>query len=163
MASPFSVAALTTFPHGPGQSPDALTSLANSAAKGLGSLGATLTEYVDDNVAPIKIKTGAASVSASGTVLVYVVTSEDGSNWTNGIDPTSTSDQSSKLTGLTPLSPVLNANANATTYFFPEFSIYSILGFMPSYWSVVILNQTGAAFDATASNFTAKHSLVSYA
>ena len=53
--------------------------------------------------------------------------------------------------------------ANATLYHFPEFSVYSLLGFMPTYWSILVYNQSGAAFDLTAANFYAKHSLVSYA
>ncbi len=48
-------------------------------------------------------------------------------------------------------------------YRFPEFSVYSLLGFMPTYWSILVYNQSGAAFDLTAANFYAKHSLVSYA
>jgi hypothetical protein len=34
---------------------------------------------------------------------------------------------------------------------------------MPTYWSILVYNQSGAAFDVTAANFYAKHSLVSYA
>jgi hypothetical protein len=163
MSNPLTVAALATFPLGPAMGTDNLTSLASGQAKGLGSLGASQVQYYDDNVAPIQIKSGASGVSGTGTVTLYVVVSEDGSNWTNGINPASTSDQSALLGNLVPVVPSLSVNANATTYRFPEFSIYALLGFMPSFWSVVIYNQSGAAFDATAANFTAKHSLVSYA
>ena len=58
---------------------------------------------------------------------------------------------------------VVTVAANATLYYFPEFSVYSLLGFMPTYWSILVYNQSGAAFDLTAANFYAKHSLVSYA
>ena len=34
---------------------------------------------------------------------------------------------------------------------------------MPTYWALLVYNQSGAAFDAAAANFIAKHSLVSYA
>jgi hypothetical protein len=61
------------------------------------------------------------------------------------------------------LTPAITVTANATTYLFPEFSIYSLLGFMPTYWAIVVYNQSGAALDATAANFYAKHSLISYA
>jgi hypothetical protein len=53
--------------------------------------------------------------------------------------------------------------ANGTLYYFPEFSVYSLLGFMPTYWSILVYNQSGSPFDLTAANFYAKHSLVSYA
>ena len=89
--------------------------------------------------------------------------SEDGVNWTNGINPNSTSDQSSLIGSLVSLTPVVTVAANATLYYFPEFSVYSLLGFMPTYWSILVYNQSGAAFDLTSTNFYAKHSLVSYA
>ena len=83
--------------------------------------------------------------------------------WTNGINPNSTSDQSSLIGSLASLTPVVRVAANATLYYFPEFSVYSLLGFMPTYWSILVYNQSGSAFDLTAANFYAKHSLVSYA
>jgi len=162
MSNPLSVASLATFPLGPGQSTDNLTGLPNSQAKGLGTLGATLVQYYDDIVAPIQIKSG-SSVSGSGTVSLFLVCSEDGVSWTNGINPNSTSDQSSLIGSLASLMPVVTMTANATLYHFPEFSVYSLLGFMPTYWSILVYNQSGAALDPTAANFYAKHSLVSYA
>ena len=162
MSNPLSVASLATFPLGPGQSTDNLTALPNGQAKGLGALGTTLVQYYDDIVAPIQIKSG-SSVSGSGSVSLFLVCSEDGTNWTNGINPNSSADQSSLIGTLTPLTPAVTVASNATIYVLPEFSIYSLLGFMPTYWSIVVYNQSGAALDATATNFIAKHSLVSYA
>ena len=162
MSNPLSVASLATFPLGPGQSTDNLTALQNGQAKGLGALGTTLVQYYDDIVAPIQIKSG-SSVSGSGSVSLFLVCSEDGTNWTNGINPNSSADQSSLIGTLTPLTPAMTVASNATIYVLPEFSIYSLLGFMPTYWSIVVYNQSGAALDATATNFIAKHSLVSYA
>ncbi|HWS93831.1 MAG TPA: hypothetical protein VN306_15480 [Mycobacterium sp.] len=162
MSNPLSVASLATFPLGPGQSTDNLTALQNGQAKGLGALGTTLVQYYDDIVAPIQIKSG-SSVSGSGSVSLFLVCSEDGTNWTNGINPNSSADQSSLIGTLTPLTPAVTVASNATIYVLPEFSIYSLLGFMPTYWSIVVYNQSGAALDATATNFIAKHSLVSYA
>ena len=162
MSNPLSVASLATFPLGPGQSTDNLTALPNGQAKGLGALGTALVQYYDDIVAPIQIKSG-SSVSGSGSVSLFLVCSEDGTNWTNGINPNSSADQSSLIGTLTPLTPAVTVASNATIYVLPEFSIYSLLGFMPTYWSIVVYNQSGAALDATATNFIAKHSLVSYA
>jgi hypothetical protein len=160
MSNPLSVAALATFPEGPAQGTDNLTALTNNKALGLGALGTAVTQYYDDNVAPIQIKTGASAVN--GVVSLYLVCSEDGSIWTNGIDPNTTSDQSGKLGQLQPVVPPIAVAANATTYTFPEFSVYSVLGFMPSFWAVVVFNQSGQTLDSTAGNFYAKHSLVSY-
>jgi hypothetical protein len=157
MANPLSVAALAAFPL-----VSNLQTLPTAQAKGLGSVGTTLVQYYDDNVAPITIRSGASGVSASGTVSFFLICSEDGTNWTNGINPNATTDQSLALAGLTPLQPILPVVANATNYIFPEFSVYSILGFMPSYWALVAFNQSGAALDATLANFYARHSLVSY-
>jgi len=153
---------LATFPLGPAQSTDNLTALPNGQAKGLGALGTTLVQYYDDIVAPIQIKSGSA-VSGSGTVSLYLVCSEDGISWTNGLNPNSTSDQSSLIGSLASLTPMVTVAANAALYYFSEFSVYSLLGFMPTYWSILVYNQSGAAFDVTAANFYAKHSLVSYA
>jgi hypothetical protein len=163
MSNPLSVASLATFPLGPGQTTDNLTGLPNNQAKGLGSLGTTLVQYYDDNVAPLQFKSGTSGVIGTGTVSLYLVCSEDGANWTNGINPNSTSDQSSLLGGLVPLVPAVTVTANVSTYMLPEFSVYSLLGFMPTYWAVVVYNQSGTALDATAANFSAKHSLISYA
>jgi hypothetical protein len=58
---------------------------------------------------------------------------------------------------------VVTVVANGALHYFPEFSIYSLLGFMPTYWALLVYNQSGTAFDATAANFIAKHTLVSYA
>jgi hypothetical protein len=163
MSNPLSVASLATFPLGPAQSTDNLTGLPSNQAKGLGSLGTALVQYYDDIVAPLQFKSGASGTTGTGTVSLYLVCSEDGTNWSNGINPNSSSDQSTLIGTLQMLTPAITVTANATTYLFPEFSIYSLLGFMPTYWAVVVYNQSGAALDATAANFYAKHSLISYA
>jgi hypothetical protein len=160
LTNPLSVAAIAIMPHGPAQGTDALTSMPNGSAYGLGSLGAATTQYYDDNIAPIKITTGTGT-SASGTALLYLVVSEDNSIWTNGINPAVNSDQSGHLVGLNPLFTI-PANADTTAFYFPEFTIASVLGYMPSFWSVVVWNQSGATFNATAGNFFASHSLISF-
>lgn len=150
------------FPNGPGQSIDCLTAMPNGVAYGLGQLGLFGTQYYDDNFAPLSIKSGATGVSLSGTVSFYLVASEDGTHWTNGINPNVKTDQSTLLIGLEPLSPVLSVTQNGTVYVMPEFSIVSVMLFMPTYWSIVVYNESGAAFDATAANFYAQHVLFSY-
>ncbi len=163
MSSPITAAALTTFPKGPAQSPDNLTSLPSAQAKGLGSLGTALTQYYDDNIAPLMIKSGSGA-SGTGSVSLYLVVSEDGANWTDGIDPDSTGDQAAKIKTARQIGKIDNIAAS-TSYIFDEWSVFSAvnMGFMPSFWAVVVLNSSGGALDATNTNFSAKHTLISYA
>lgn len=158
--NPYSVAPVATFPCGPGQTPDNLTGLPSGAALGLGVVGTTQIQYADDLVGPLQIKTGA---TAGGVVSLYLVVSEDGVTFSDGVDPSSTSDQSSKITSNTPLVETLNVIAGSTLYYFNAFSVFSRLGYMPSFWAVVVQNLSGSDFDNSASNFIANHSLVSYA
>lgn len=161
MSNPFSVAAVATYPKGPAAGTDNVTSLANNAAKGLGAVGTAVTQYADDIVAPIRIKTGTGT-SASGNCSLYLVVSEDGSIYSNGVDPDSTSTQAAALkTDF--LVETISANSDATSYYFKGFSLQSRLGYMPSYWALVIYNQSGASFSVTAADHSAKHSLVSFA
>lgn len=162
MSNPFSVASVATWPIGPGQSPDNLTALPNGSALGLGKVGAARVQYYDDLVAPIQIKSGGAGVSATGTASLYLVLSEDGVLFSGGVNPNAATDQSSGLSA-DMLIETIEVTADATLYYFKEFSIQQYLGFMPSFWALVVRNQSGAAFDSTAANFSAKHSLVSYA
>lgn len=161
MSNPPVPAGPVTFPDGPGQTTDNLTALPNNTALGLGKVGTALTQYFDALVAPISFLTTSGAVSGD-TVSLYLVISEDGTHWTAGIDPTSTSNQASKLTGHQPLQTI-TVGAGAATYFFDEFSIDTALGgFMPTFFSVVISNQSGAALNATPSNFYAQYNLVAY-
>jgi hypothetical protein len=161
MSNPFSVAALATYPKGPAQGTDNVTSLANNTAKGLGAVGTTVVQYADDIVAPIRVKTGSGT-SGSGTIELHLVVSEDSSVGSNGIDPDATSDQSSKMTANT-LIEALQANADTTSYYFKGVNLQALRGGMPTYWALVLYNKSGATLSATAADHYAKHSQVSYA
>lgn len=150
-----------TFPNGPGQPTDNLTALPSGQAMGLGAVGVALQQYWDDNVGPMTVTTG-ASVSGSGTFQLYLVVSEDGTHWTNGISPGAHSDQSALLTGLTPVPFTLSTPAASTSYVFPEFSVYQLLGYMPTFWTLVAYNQTGGALAASSASFFAQHNLINY-
>lgn len=163
MANPLVVAALATLPRGPGTGGDGLTGLPSTQAKGLGTLGLAQHQYYDDNIAPIQIRSGTGT-SASGTVGLYLVVSEDGVNWTDGINPNVAADQSAKLANASSYQIYsIPVNVDSTLFYFREFSVVSKLLFMPSFWAVVIWNQSGAALDPTNTNFRAQHSLVDYA
>ena len=163
MSNPLSVASLATFPLGPGQSTDNLTGLPNGQAKGLGALGTTLVQYYDDIVAPIQIKSG-SSVSGSGTVSLFLVCSEDGVSWTNGINPNSTSDQSSLIESLVIADADGNGGGECNRLSLPR-----IFGLFVARLHADLLVDPGLqpigryTRSLRAANFYAKHSLVSYA
>lgn len=172
MSNPWVRGTPTVWPHGPGQSPDAITSLANGQAKGVGSLWAEniglVTPLGDLILPPWKITTGSGSVA--GTISRYLIISEDGTNWTGGIDPTSASDQSTALAAMlaydgsnAALIDQITASAASTAYYFRWRSLQSLLGNVPKYASILVYNQTGQALNATAANHTAQYASESYA
>jgi len=166
MSNPFSIQALATLPQGPGQATDNITGKASSGAKfalGLGAVDQHGTLRYDNNVGPIKAKTNATATTGNKVLTFYLITSEDGSVWTDGIDPNSTSDQSSKISQATVVG-VITGIAASTTYVLPEFSVADVLGFVPQYWAVVYqLDVTAGGFSATASDHQAKYAEIQYA
>ncbi len=100
----------------------------------------------------VKIKTGAAGVSATGYVAVYLVRSEDGTNYDDGFAGTDAA--------LTPVNSTLlgylTANANATTYQ-GIFDLQQLGITLPRKWAICVLNKTAAALDATAGNHEVKY------
>ena len=147
------------FPFGPGQTTDNLTGLASGQAKVLGSVGDGSLIF-DIVVAPLMFTTGAGGV---GTVELWIALSENGGApptgiWSAGIDPTSTADQSAKvIDGQVRLLQSITT-ASATTYYFDEFALGSVLGFFPMYSCPIVWNKTAAALSATAANHSAHYS-----
>jgi len=158
MASP------TVFPYGPaaqGGSPDNITGLAAGQAKVLGSVGIAATPLYDVTIAPIQVMTG---TGATGTIEAYLVCSETPGatgNWEGNVNPTLATDQSSLLPGLRRVQ-LVNVITSAGSYKFPEWSVASVLGFMPMFFTVMIYNNTNAAFNATSTNFNAMYSIINY-
>lgn len=139
-----------------------LQSLADGAAKPLGQLGTAATGYVDRTFT-LRITTGVGAVS-SGQLIFFFVTAENATpttDWTDGINPTAVVTQHTKITGAS-LSQVIyrigqGQNTTllpSTTYTIPQFSVLSVLGFRPTFLSIVAWNQTGGALSATASDFS---------
>jgi hypothetical protein len=164
MTNPFVVNARVQFPNGPGQAQDNLTAMPSNFSRAMGVIGSGQTQYYDDNIGPITILTNSSGVSATGTITCYIITSEDNVHWTDNISPTASGDQTSKIVSA-PIAPggVINATAASTIYTLPEFSIASALGFMPSYWSIVIRNQSGTQLSSGSANFDCAHSLITFA
>jgi|GEM_PF-2686606 len=162
MSNPFTRGSLTTFPDGPGQVTDNLTALPSNTARGLGAVQLVTTgaPAADCVIAPIQIKSG-TGVSGTGNCFLYIICSEDNTIWDAEVSPSSASDQS----GVVPTARLIqqmSVNTDATSYAFNEFSVWSRLGFIPTWFTVVISNQSGAALDATSGNFSAKYAVDSY-
>lgn len=169
MSNPYTRGSLSNFPDGPsgGGSYDGITSLAAGQALGLGSITTSPLPAADIVIAPIGIQSGASGVN--GTASIYLLVSEDGTTWTGGINPATSTNQATTLATLlasdTAFGPVqtINMTANATTYYFREFAVSSIVGpNIPSYVSILVQNQSGASFGSTAGNHYAKYRIDTY-
>jgi hypothetical protein len=64
-----------------------LNSLTNGQAKAFGEIDNTALKALDYNI-NLEIVLGSAGTTAGGQVELYMVESQDGVNWTDGIDPT---------------------------------------------------------------------------
>lgn len=123
-----------------------LASLANGAGRG--------STAVDNSVAlapradiKIKIKTGASGTSATGFLDVYLIKSEDGTNYDDGFGGTDAA--------FTPVNATkigrITAVANATTY--QEVFNTDQSGTLPRKFSIGVFNSCGGQLDGTAGNF----------
>jgi hypothetical protein len=121
----------------------------------LGSVTVSPLPAGDILVAPMRFKTGTGT-SATGTISIYLLTSEDNTVWTGGIDPASSSSQATPFAALQASDPsfapvhTINANADSTTYYTRWWCISEFLNNVPSYMSVLVVNNSGAALSATA-------------
>lgn len=103
------------------------------------------------------IKTGASGTSATGSLSVYAYASMNGgtnySGGASGSDAAYTAD----VTGNPNLFLLGNiaVSANATSYTFRGADIAAAIGYVPSKWGIVVLNNTGHALDVTGGNFSA--------
>lgn len=138
---------------------DNLTSLANSAAKPLGEVDNSSTLALDYTVY-LKIQLAAASVSATGSIEVYLLEKDDATadSWTDGIDGDSTSDSVSSLKNAR-LLEVLVANANNQVVIW-QGRIADYVSTPPKYWTLLIYNRTGAAFTGTDGNHDAFYTAI---
>jgi hypothetical protein len=126
------------------------TSLANNGQRSSLAVDNTSALFLDV-LASVKVKTNAASTSATGTVNVYAYGTTDGTTYGGGETGMGTD------AGVTLTSPpnivligVINAVANATTYVRSAMSIAAAFnGTMPDHWGIVIENKSGAALDAS--------------
>jgi hypothetical protein len=124
-----------------------LNSLANGAGRGSNSIdnSSTLAPRADIR---IKIKTGGSGVSTSGYLDVYLIKSENGTNYDDGFGGTDGS--------FTPVNAckigIIRAVANGTSY--EEVFSTDQSGTLPRKFCIGVVNNTGATLDGTAGNFS---------
>lgn len=120
-----------------------LTSLANGGARQSTAIDNTSALFFSAKVF-LKIKSGSSSVSATGTANLYVYeTADAGTTYSDGATGsdgsiTLTAPPNMRLVG------VLNMVANSTTY-----EGCFTINDLPQKWGIVIVNNSGAAFDGT--------------
>lgn len=163
-------AAFTTFPQGPGQATDNLTGLANNQAKGFGIVGTATIDAKDYKIGVVKITTGTVPGSPNGTgaASLYLAISEDGVNFTDGLNPNSTDGAGQANLFITSQSlPFMIVQriacpASNTAYVFNAFSVLQKIGYVPTFFGLYGVNNTGASFSATASGFIAGYKLITF-
>lgn len=139
-----------------------LTSLASAGARASTAVDNTVNLY-EDVYLFFKMATNAAGTSATGYINIYGYgTIDGGTTYAEGITGT---DAGVTLTA--PPNLVLiaqfNANTNAATKTFGPISFCRMYGLdrMPAKWGIVVVNQTGAAFTATAANYAVTYQGIS--
>ncbi len=132
-----------------------IASLANDAARGSTAVDNTSNLFLDV-LFRLKVKTAAASTSATGYVLIYAYASVDGGTTYDyafgGSDAAITLTEPPNIKQLGSVSCI----ANATTYYSPLLSVAAAFGgVVPAFWGIVIVNKTGATLDSTGGNHSA--------
>lgn len=130
-----------------------LASLGNNSQRQSTAIDNTTNKDLDAMVV-LKVKSAAASTSATGYVNIYVYGSADGgTTYGEGLAGT---DGAATLTSPPNLFLLgsINVVANATTYISNPMSVAQAFGgVLPDHWGIVVENKTGAALDATEGNF----------
>lgn len=120
-----------------------LASLANGSGRAGTAIDNTSTKAVSADIR-VKIKTNATGTLSTGYVLIYLIRSDDGTNYEDSF--------AGSDAALTPSNPILLgsllATANATTYQ-KVFDTAEIGLTLPQKYSVCVVNNSGAALDAT--------------
>lgn len=134
-----------------------IASLGNTSARESTVIDNSSNNYQDVLVL-LKIKSAAASTSATGYVAVYAYgTVDSGTTY-----PDNVTGSDAAVTLVSPpnlrLIGIVNVVANSTTYKSMPMSVAAAFGgAMPEKWGIVILNLTGATLDATGGNHSASY------
>ena len=132
-----------------------LTITLNSLASGSGRQSTIIDNsgglYLD---AAVMVKTKTSSgVAATGTVTVYALGTVDGGN--TYTDNAGASDAALTVINARPIG-VFAATSSGQTYYGGPYSVAAAFGgILPSRWGIAVVNNTGAALDASSSNHSA--------
>lgn len=123
-----------------------LASLANGSGRASTAIDNSTNKFISADIR-VKIKTASSGVSGAGYCSIYLVRSEDGTNFDDSFGGTDAA--------LTPINStllgVMTTNSNGTTY--NKVIDTNELGLtLPAKWSIAIVNSSGAALDSTAGN-----------
>ena len=130
----------------------ALAGLANNAAWQTNSQDNSSALWLDALV-QLKVKTGASGTSATGVVWVYAYGSVDGATYPDTVTGAEGTLTLVSPTNLRPIGSV-NTPANAATYTSEPISVAAAFGgTLPLRWGLCLVNNAGAALDATIGSF----------
>lgn len=123
-----------------------LASLANSSGRAMTAVDNSTNLFLSADIR-VKIKTASSGTSSTGYVSVYLVRSEDGTNFDDSFGGTdgAYTYQNAILLG------VISTTANSTTYQ-RVFDTNELGITLPAKWSIAIMNYSGASLDSTAGN-----------
>ncbi len=129
-----------------------LASLANAAGRGSTAIDNSSVLGIEADIA-VKIKTASSGVATSGYLDIYLIRSEDGTNYDDsfgGSNAAFTPVNATKIGSMT-------ANAASTTYY----GVFNtaIAGNLPRKFCIGIVNNTGAALDSTGGNHAVTYTL----
>jgi hypothetical protein len=138
-----------------------LASLASGAARASTAVDNRTNLFLDAMV-QLAIKSAAAGVSATGFFQIYAYGTQNVSGAGGPLWPDTVTGTDATITLVVPtnlkLLGVVNMVAVATVYNSEPFSVASVFGgVLPEEWGVVVVNQSGAAFDATEGNHTKQY------
>jgi len=119
-----------------------LASLADGAIATSSTIDNSSDKFISADI-QVKLRTG-TGVNSNGTVAIFWLRSVD-----SGTDFDFTANDNAEVLG------AFAVDVDSTDY---RFSVDTTrMGFMSSHWRIAIRNDTGAAFDATGSNFSVEY------
>ena len=128
-----------------------LNNLANDAAKPLGSIDNTSLKYPSAFVS-LSFATS-SDLAYNGAIEVYFLACVDTTNsqWSDDIDPDSTSDVSASMLNIKPISPPLIANNDVSgeSIVWICNDLAKEVGDLPAKWTIVVHNKTGQALSGS--------------
>ena len=123
-----------------------LASLANGSGRASTAIDNSTNKFISADIR-VKVKTNSSGTSSTGYCSIYLVRSDDGTNFDDSFGGT---DGALTVKNALLLGTMIT-NANATTY---QMVIdTNELGLtLPAKWSIAVVNNSGASLDGTGSN-----------